>query len=435
LYTAHPLQSRKAGEEPIDTMGIVVQKFGGTSVGSIERIRNVARRIREVHSQGHQVVVTVSAMGKQTDELVALAGQITDDPSPREMDMLLTTGEQISIALLTMALHELGLPARSFTGWQAGMVTDAVHGKARIRRIDTEKIRQCLDRGEIVVVAGFQGISEEGEITTLGRGGSDTTAVALAAALSADYCEINTDVTGVFTTDPRIVPQARKLDEISFDEMLELANLGAAVLHPRSVECAMKHNVPLVVRSSFTEEPGTWVKESVTMEDTLQVRGIAYDLNVARIKVLGLPNRVETLSRLFGLLADAHINVDMIVQSEHDAEVVDVAFSVGEDEWKQARNVIEQNRETLGYVKLISETGLAKVSAVGAGMVTNPGVAARMFTALTDAGIRIKMVSTSEIKISCAIARERAKDAVRALHTAFGLDVNIQQEVTSPAGV
>ncbi|MDN4592627.1 aspartate kinase [Polycladomyces subterraneus] len=416
-------------------MGIVVQKFGGTSVGSIERIRNVARRIREVHSQGHQVVVTVSAMGKQTDELVALAGQITDDPSPREMDMLLTTGEQISIALLTMALHELGLSARSFTGWQAGMVTDAVHGKARIKRIDTEKIRQCLDRGEIVVVAGFQGISEDGEITTLGRGGSDTTAVALAAALSADYCEINTDVPGVFTTDPRIVPQARKLDEISFDEMLELANLGAAVLHPRSVECAMKHNVPLVVRSSFTEEPGTWVKESVTMEDTLHVRGIAYDLKVARIKVLGLPNRVETLSRLFGLLADAHINVDMIVQSEHDAEVIDVAFSVGEDEWKQARNVIEQNRETLGYVKVISETGLAKVSAVGAGMVTNPGVAARMFTALTDAGIRIKMVSTSEIKISCAIARERAKDAVRELHTAFGLDVNIQQEVPSTVGV
>lgn len=404
-------------------MGLVVQKFGGTSVGSVERIKKVAERIARTREEGDQVVVTVSAMGKTTDRLVALAEEISDDPPQREMDVLLTTGEQVSIALLSMALLEAGVEACPMTGWQAGIRTNEVHGSARIEQIDPTPILKCLDRGEIVIVAGFQGVSEEGEITTLGRGGSDTTAVALAAALKADRCEIYTDVTGVFTADPRIAPKAGKLSEISFEEMLEMANLGAGVLHPRSVECAMTHQVPLVVRSSFVEEEGTWVKEADSMEEELNVRGVAHDLDVARIKVLGLPNRTETLTRLFQKLADARINVDMIVTSEHDDERIDVAFSVHDQEWEPAGQVIENHQQELGHLKILSETGLAKVSAVGAGMVTHPGVAAKMFTSLSDAGIRIKMVSTSEIKISCVIPREQAGKAVRELHTVFGLDV------------
>lgn len=404
-------------------MGLVVQKFGGTSVGSAERIKKVAERVARTRAEGHQVVVTVSAMGKTTDQLVTLAEEISDDPPQREMDVLLTTGEQVSIALLSMALLESGVQAHPMTGWQAGIHTTDAHGTARIERIETDKIRKSLDRGEIVIVAGFQGISSGGEITTLGRGGSDTTAVALAAALNADRCEIFTDVTGVFTADPRVVPKAGKLAEISFEEMLELANLGAGVLHPRSVECAMTHRVPLVVRSSFVDEEGTWVKEADRMEEELNVRGVAHDLNVARVKVLGLPNRTKALTLLFQKLADAQINVDMIVTSEHDDERIDVAFSVHEKEWELAGKVIDGHREELGYLKILSETGLAKVSAVGAGMVTHPGVAAKMFTSMSDAGIRIKMVSTSEIKISCVIPKEQAGKAVRELHSVFGLDV------------
>ncbi|MFD1426374.1 aspartate kinase [Kroppenstedtia sanguinis] len=404
-------------------MGLVVQKFGGTSVGSVERIKKVAERILRTREGGDQVVVTVSAMGKTTDQLVALAEEISDHPPRREMDVLLTTGEQVSIALLSMALWESGVEACPMTGWQAGIHTNGAHGSARIERIDPTPIQNGLDQGKIVIVAGFQGISETGEITTLGRGGSDTTAVALAAALQADRCEIYTDVTGVFTADPRIAPRAGKLSEISFEEMLELANLGAGVLHPRSVECAMTHQVPLVVRSSFVEEEGTWVKEADSMEEELNVRGVAHDLDVARIKVLGLPNRTETLTQLFQKLAEAQINVDMIVTSEHDDERIDVAFSVQEQEWEPAGQVIEKHQKELGHLKLLSETGLAKVSAVGAGMVTHPGVAAKMFTSLSDAGIRIKMVSTSEIKISCVIPREQAGQAVRELHTVFELDV------------
>ncbi|OYD08328.1 aspartate kinase [Paludifilum halophilum] len=407
-------------------MGLVVQKFGGTSVGSVERIRKVAERIAKSHADGDQCVVTVSAMGKTTDELVSLARQMSDPPPQREMDVLLTTGEQVSIALLSMALMERGLKARPMTGWQAGIQTDPIHGKARIEEIDTQRVRQSLDQGEIVVVAGFQGVSSDGEITTLGRGGSDTTAVALAAALEADRCEIFTDVTGVFTADPRMAPQAGKLKEISYEEMLELANLGAGVLHPRSVECAMTHRVPLVVRSSFVDEEGTWVKEAANMEEELNVRGIAHDLQVARIKVLGLPNQTRALTTLFGVLAEAHINVDMIVTSDHDNDRIDVAFSVHEEEWEQAEKVIEDHGEELKYLEVVSETGLAKVSAVGAGMVTHPGVAAKMFTSLSEAGIRIRMVSTSEIKISCAIAKNQAEKAVRELHSVFGLDVEEQ---------
>ncbi|SMO36053.1 aspartate kinase [Melghirimyces algeriensis] len=411
-------------------MGLVVQKFGGTSVGSVERIKKVAERIARTQAEGHQVVVTVSAMGKATDELVALATDISDAPPKREMDVLLTTGEQVSIALLSMALMELGVKACPMTGWQAGIQTDSIHGKAKIEHIDTAHIQKALNRGEVVVVAGFQGVSPEGAITTLGRGGSDTTAVALAAALNADCCEIYTDVTGVFTADPRMAPKAQKLQEISFEEMLELANLGAGVLHPRSVECAMTHRVPLVVRSSFENEEGTWVKEAEQMEEERQVRGVAHDLEVARIKVMGLPNRSEHLTLLFNKLANAQINVDMIVTSEHEDERINVAFSVHQDECEQACEEIQSNRDELGYLNVISETGLAKVSAVGAGMVSHPGVAARMFTTLSQSGIHIKMISTSEIKISCVIPQEKATQAVQELHTAFGLDVKTDELAT-----
>lgn len=403
-------------------MGIVVQKFGGTSVGSVERIQAVAETVKKTVMQGHSCVVVVSAMGKSTDHLIDLAKQITFRPDSREMDMLLATGEQVSISLLAMALQEKGIKARSMTGWQAGVLTDEVHGKALVKHVNTEAIRRSLDAGEVVVVAGFQGISPTGEITTLGRGGSDTSAVVLAAALSADYCEIYTDVTGVFTADPRVVPGARKLDEITCEEMLELAHLGAGVLHPRSVETALIHEVNLVVRSSFVDEPGTWVKGEHTMENEMNVRGIAHDLDVARIKVLGLPNREDTLSRLFGALAKEHINVDIIVQSEHDREQVDVSFSVSEDEGQKARNVLAEVKEELGFSDVLYEAGLAKVSAVGVGMMTRPGVAAKMFTTLSEAGIHIKMVSTSEIKISCVVDREVAIDAAQRLHEAFELD-------------
>lgn len=404
-------------------MSIIVQKYGGTSVGSIERIRKVADRVAKTKAAGHQCVVVVSAMGKQTDELVSLANEITRYPNPREMDMLLSTGEQVTIALLTMALQEMGHSARSFTGWQAGIQTDESHGKASVEHIDTQLIQKHLDQDEIVVVAGFQGVTKSGQITTLGRGGSDTSAVALAAALGAEVCEIYTDVTGVFTADPRVVPKAQKMDEISFEEMLELAHLGAGVLHPRSVECAMMNGVPLVVRSSFVDEPGTWMKEAKEMEKSLTARGVAHDLEVARIKVLQLPNDGKSLTRLFDTLANRQINVDMIVQSEHDQEKIDVAFSVSESEGEEAKQILEEAQEDLGFEKILYESQLSKVSLVGVGMMTRPGVAAKMFRTLSDQGIRIKMVSTSEIKISCLIEREHTVQAVQVLHTAFGLDV------------
>ncbi|UWE04562.1 aspartate kinase [Laceyella sacchari] len=403
-------------------MSIVVQKFGGTSVGSIERIQAVAEIIARTYEQGKRCVAVVSAMGKSTDQLVGMAKEIHPHPSPREMDMLLATGEQVSIALLTMALHRKGLKARSLTGWQAGITTDCVHGRAMVHDVDTETITTALDQGEIVVVAGFQGISSQREITTLGRGGSDTTAVVLAAALGADYCEIYTDVEGVYTADPRVIPAAQKMDEISYQEMLELAHLGAGVLHPRSVEAALRNKVKLVVRSSFVNESGTWIKGENEMETSHHVSGIAHDLQVARIKVLGLPNHEETLTRLFGLLAEAHINVDIIVQSEHDHERVDVAFSVNEEEGLEARQVLEAAQSELDFAKILYEGGLAKVSAVGVGMMARPGVAAKMFATLSEAGIRVKMVSTSEIKISCVVEREQALEGARRLHSAFGLD-------------
>ncbi|RXT14654.1 aspartate kinase [Ammoniphilus sp. CFH 90114] len=403
-------------------MGLIVQKFGGTSVGTIERIQKVADRIIQTKNKGNDVVVVVSAMGKSTDVLVEMAKQISPNPSDREMDMLLTTGEQVSIALLTMALQEKGCPAVSMTGWQAGIETEGIHSRARIKQIDNGRVQRAVDLGNVVIVAGFQGVSSEGQITTLGRGGSDTTAVALAASLQADLCEIYTDVVGVFTADPRIAPLAQKLDRISFDEMLELATLGAGVLHPRAVECAKKHNVKLTVRSSFSEEEGTIIEEEIDMEKGLMVSGVAHDDQVAKVTVTNMSNQIGTLSSLFTTLAEAHVNVDVIIQSSYEAALTNISFSVSSNDLDRTLEILKLNQEKLGYEDVISEKGLAKVSIVGAGMVTNPGVAANMFKVLAEANINIKMVSTSEIKVSCIIPAEHTQNAVESLHTAFGLD-------------
>lgn len=399
-------------------MATIVQKFGGTSVGSIERIQNVANRVIEEVENGNYVVVVVSAMGKTTDELVQLAKQISSQPSKREMDMLLSTGEQVSIALLALALQEKGYQAVSLTGWQAGIQTEAVHGNARIMEIDTSRIRQYLQEGKIVIVAGFQGITENGEITTLGRGGSDTTAVALAAALQADKCDIYTDVTGVFTTDPRYVKQARKLQEISYDEMLELANLGAGVLHPRAVEFAKNYQVPLEVRSSMEQERGTIVKEDVSMEQHLIVRGIAFEDQVTKVTVQGLSKGLWTLPTIFTALANRGINVDIIIQSMTNNDTTSVSFSIRTEDLQETLEVLQSWQG----VKVEYESQLAKVSIVGSGMISNPGVAAQMFQVLADCGVEVKMVSTSEIKISTIIAQEKMVAAVEALHEAFQLD-------------
>ena len=404
-------------------MGLIVQKFGGTSVGSVERIQHVAKLIQKEMNDGHQLVVTVSAMGKSTDQLVEMAGQISERPSAREMDMLLSTGEQVSIALLTMALHELGLEAVSLTGWQAGIETDEVHGKAKILNIDTERVLGHLRQGKVVIVAGFQGISPDKQITTLGRGGSDTTAVTLAAALEAERCDIFTDVTGVYTADPRIVPEARQLEQISFDEMLELANLGAGVLHPRSVECAKNYGLPLMVRSSFEDVEGTWVKVETDMEEGKVVRGVAHDAGITKVTVKGMVNEIGTLSRLFTTLAEAKINVDIIInQSLKGQEKTNISFSIHNEDLPQTLNVLEQKQASLHYDELVYEEELAKVSIVGAGMISNPGVAAEMFRSLGDAGIEIKMVSTSEIKVSCVVPQNDMAKAIQTLHRTFGLD-------------
>lgn len=415
-------------------MALVVMKFGGSSVGDAERMKRVARRIVERKRQGDRCVVVVSAMGDTTDDLIDLCKQIVEGtPSAREMDMLLTTGEQVSVALLSMAIQELGEPAVSYTGWQAGIYTEAVHGKARISRIEPKRVLTASERGEIVIVAGFQGMTEEGEITTLGRGGSDTTAVALAAAIGADLCEIYTDVDGVYSTDPRIVKCARKLNEISYDEMLELANLGAAVLHPRAVECAKHNNVRLVVRSSFTNNEGTQVKEEAIMEQGIVVSGIAYDKNVARISILGVPEKPGQLAKVFTALANEKIDVDIIVQSGVQDGSADFSFSVGLHDVEKTMGTLAGIKEDVGYRTATSETGLVKVSIVGAGMVSNPGVAAKMFEVISSLGISINMVSTSEIKVSCVIPNDRLNEVIQALHTAYGLDADSQVFVGGPA--
>ncbi|RDU36267.1 aspartate kinase [Neobacillus piezotolerans] len=402
-------------------MAIIVQKFGGTSVGTPERIMNVARRVIEECEKGNRVTVVVSAMGKTTDELVGLAKQITSSPSKREMDMLLSTGEQVTISLLSMALNALGMEAASFTGWQAGIKTEDVHGNARIMDIDPQRVREVLEAGKVAIVAGFQGVTSHGEITTLGRGGSDTTAVALAAALKASRCDIYTDVTGVFTTDPRVVKNARKLLSVSYDEMLELANLGAGVLHPRAVEFAKNYAIPLVVRSSMVKEEGTLIEEEVSMEENLIVRGVAFEDQITRVSVIGLAESLNGLPAIFASLAKNGINVDIIIQNITGNGTANLSFSIKTEDLEKTIEVLEASRKALGYGKIETETGLSKVSIVGSGMVSNPGVAAQMFIVLADNGIRVKMVSTSEIKVSVVIEDKFMVPAVEALHDAFAL--------------
>lgn len=401
-------------------MALIVQKFGGSSVADAERVRNVASRVVETAEAGNKVVVVVSAQGDTTDDLIEKAQEINPDASKREMDMLLASGEQISIALLAMAIEKIGHPVVSLTGWQAGFKTNAVHGNARISSIDTERVENELDRKNIVIVAGFQGISKYDNITTLGRGGSDTSAVALAAALHADKCEIYTDVDGVYTADPRIVKDAKKLSEITYDEMLELASLGANVLHNRSVEMAKKYNVPLEVKSSFEKVNGTVVKEVTTMEKMI-IRGVTRDNDVVRVAVIGVDDTPGIAFRIFSALAKENINVDMILQSVGRNSKKDIAFTVTKDNEESTLCVIESLKEILNYEEVSCRDDLSKVSIVGAGMATNPGVASKMFEALFAADINIHMISTSEIKVSVLLNVKYAERAVQVIHDKFNV--------------
>ncbi|MCD6287657.1 MAG: aspartate kinase [Candidatus Hydrogenedentes bacterium] len=401
----------------------IVQKYGGTSVATTDHIMRVAERIvRRLKRSGQPIAVVVSAMGKTTDQLAELAEQITQKPDPREYDMLLTTGEQVTISLLVMALHELGQAAESFTGAQAGIFTDDGHGCARIVRVDPVRVKSALDDGKVAVVAGFQGLGQNGEITTLGRGGSDTTAVALAEALGAEQCEIYTDVEGVYSGDPRHILRARKLDQICYDEMLELASVGARVLHNRSVEYAKKHGVKIIVRSSFTESPGTLVSEEVGNMESVLVRGVALTGDEARVNIEGLPDRPGVASRIFETLANESVNVDMIVQSVGHGNKNDISFTVDSSQLRQVLYIAERVATDLGADRVTHDENIAKVSVVGVGMRTHSGVAAKMFKALADAEINIQMISTSEIKISCVVEHDKGEKAAVALHTAFGLD-------------
>lgn len=400
---------------------LVVKKFGGTSVANKERIYNVARRCIEEYNKGNNVVVVLSAMGKMTDELIEKAKDINPNPSKRELDMLMTVGEQTSVALMAMAMANLGVPAISLNAFQVAMHTTSTYGNARLKRIDTERINHELESRKIVIITGFQGINKYDDYTTLGRGGSDTTAVALAAALRADKCEIYTDVDGVYTADPRIVKKARKLDEITYDEMLDLATLGAGVLHNRSVEMAKKYGVQLVVRSSLTNEEGTIVKEEVKVEKML-VSGVAVDKNAERISLIGLEDKPGTAFKIFDALAKANINVDMILQSVGRDNTKDISFTVDQNACDEALKVIEDNKARLNYQKIESEKSVAKVSIVGAGMMTNPGVAAKMFECLYNEHINIKMISTSEIRVTVLIDVNDSERAANAIHDIFGLD-------------
>ncbi len=402
-------------------MPLVVQKFGGTSVADADRIRAVADHVARTVRAGNQVVVVVSAMGKTTDQLVRLAGDVSSVQPAREVDMLLSSGERISMALVCMALAELGVEGVSFTGSQAGMMTDAVHTRAKILEVRADRLTEVLADGGVPVVAGFQGVSADREITTLGRGGSDTTAVALAAALGADACEIYTDVPGVFSTDPRIVPEARKLAQVSFDEMLEIAATGGRVLALRSVEFARNHDVPLHVRSSFTWEPGTWVdKEDPDMEQAI-VTAVTHDTSEAKVTVAGVPDRPGLAARLFRALADRNVNVDMIVQNTSLHGTTDISFTIPEGDLAVSLEVAEGLLPDLGASGVTCDDDVARVSLVGAGMKTHPGVTALTFETLADVGINIEMISTSSIRISCLIRADQAEDAVRALHAAFDL--------------
>ncbi len=399
---------------------LVVKKFGGSSVADTERIFNVARRCIEDYNRGNDVVVVLSAMGKTTDGLIARAHEISDHPPKRELDMLLTTGEQVSVALMAMAIQSLGVPAVSLNAAQIRMKTTSAYGQAKLKRIDTERIKNELDARKIVVITGFQGINKFDDMTTLGRGGSDTTAVALAAVLHADTCEIFTDVDGVYTADPRIVPNARKLPEISYDEMLEFASLGAKVLHNRSVEMAKRYNVQLVVLSSLVRTEGTVVKESTKMEKML-VSGVAADKNTARISVIGVLDEPGIAFKVFNLLARHHINVDIIIQSVGQEGRKNISFTVARTDLQEAMTVLNENRESLTAQSVECAADVAKISIIGAGMTSNPGVAARMFEALYSANINIRMIATSEIRITVLIDEKDTNRAMRGVHDAFSL--------------
>lgn len=399
---------------------LVVKKFGGSSVADKERIFNVARRCIEDYEKGNDVVVVLSAMGKTTDGLIAKAHEINPNPPKRELDMLLVTGEQVSVALMAMAMSSLGVPAVSLNAAQVVMHTSSAYGSAKLKRIDVERIRHELESRRIVIVTGFQGINKYDDFTTLGRGGSDTTAVALAAALHADVCEIYTDVEGVYTADPRVVPNARKLAEVSYDEMLEFASLGAKVLHNRSVEMAKKYGVKLVVLSSLTRAEGTIVKEETKVERTL-ISGVAADASVARISVLGVENKPGITFRVFNLLAKNHINVDIIIQSVTEPGKKDISFTVAKTDLSDTMDLLRENRESLTAREIVSEEGVAKLSVIGAGMCSNPGVAAKMFEALYSADVNTEMIAISEIRITALIDERDVKRAMRAVHDAFDL--------------
>ncbi len=399
-------------------MAIIVQKFGGSSVADAAKVNNVANRVVDTYRAGNSVVVVVSAQGDTTDDLIEKAYEINKSPSKREMDMLLSSGEQISIALLAMAIEKIGVPVVSLTGWQAGFLTNSNAGNARIKKIDTERIKAELDQKKIVIVAGFQGLDKYENITTLGRGGSDTSAVAIAAAIHADKCEIYTDVDGVYTADPRIVKSAKKLDEITYDEMLDLASLGANVLHNRSVEMAKKYSVKLEVKSSFEKIDGTVVKEAIAVEKML-IRGVARDNDVARIAIIGLEDKPGIAFRVFSLLAKKGINVDVILQSIGRDNKKDISFTVSKGNLNDAIEILESEKASLSYEAITHRDDISKVSIVGAGMTNNPGVAAKMFEALYDANINIHMISTSETKISVLINVNNAERAVQAIHDKF----------------
>ncbi|MGW0737979.1 aspartate kinase [Streptomyces sp. NPDC002851] len=420
-------------------MGLVVQKYGGSSVADAEGIKRVAKRIVEAKKNGNQVVAVVSAMGDTTDELIDLAEQVSPIPAGRELDMLLTAGERISMALLAMAIKNLGHEAQSFTGSQAGVITDSVHNKARIIDVTPGRIRTSVDEGNIAIVAGFQGVSQDSkDITTLGRGGSDTTAVALAAALDADVCEIYTDVDGVFTADPRVVKKASKIDWISFEDMLELAASGSKVLLHRCVEYARRYNIPIHVRSSFSGLPGTWVsnepphsKQGEQQVEHALISGVAHDVSEAKVTVVGVPDKPGEAAAIFRAIADAEINIDMVVQNVSAAStgLTDISFTLPKTDGKKATGALEKIKPTVGFDSLRYDDQVAKISLVGAGMKTNPGVTAQFFEALSDANVNIELISTSEIRISVVTREDDVQEAVRAVHSAFGLDSDSDEAV------
>lgn len=416
-------------------MGLVVQKYGGSSVADAVSIKRVAQRIVDTKRAGNQVVVVVSAMGDTTDELIDLANQVSPLPAPRELDMLLTAGERISMALVAMAVGQLGHEARSFTGSQAGVITDSAHGRARIIDVTPGRIRDAIDEGAIAIVAGFQGVSQDSkDITTLGRGGSDTTAVALAAALDADVCEIYTDVDGVFSADPRVVPSAKQLTSITYEEMLEMAASGAKVLHLRCVEYARRYNLPIHVRSSFSNKIGTWVIKDRPVGDDMEqpiIAGVAHDRSEAKITVVGVPDRPGVAAAIFQTIADAHVNIDMIVQNVSAAAtgLTDISFTLPTAEGPTATAALQRVEKEIGFQKVLFDDSIGKLSLIGAGMRSHPGVSATLFAALAEANVNIEMITTSEIRISVVVRGEDLDKAVRAVHTAFGLDDNDNEAV------